>query len=327
MRSTKSLSWSSALPARLLGTAPVAAPPDAFAVTPGALYWGRFRQAESGFEFEGFASAPLPPDLFPAGVLGGPAAEPALLGAAIDRVLAAAPGGVDTASLVLPDSWLRVAFTELEELPSRRAQRRQVLEWKLQRLVPLRVDDLRMREAEVPSLDGDGQRRFLVCFALEGLLAQLERLFAGAGVRLGRIVPASLAAAAALEAGAEEGETTGLVMVGAEGYSLTFLRGGEPLLHRFRPLANGIAADRLIVRDLKLTQAYLDERAPGSSPSRVLLLAPEDTVMSWVQRLVEGLGRPVHALGREQLPLAGQLRHADLSVVAPLLGAVRQEVA
>jgi hypothetical protein len=49
--------------------------------------------------------------------------------------------------------------------------------------------------------------------------------------------------------------------------------------------------------------------------------------MPGVQRLVAGLARPVHALGREQLPLRGQLRHSDLSVVAPLLGAVRQEVA
>lgn len=327
MRSTKSLSWSSLLPARLLGTAPVAAPPDAFAVTFGELAWARFRRAESGFEFEGFAAAPLPADLFPEGALGGPAGEPAALREALDRVLAAAPGGVETASLVLPDSWLRVAFTELEELPRGRAERRRVLEWKLQRLVPLRVDDLRVHETEVPSLDGGGERRFLVCFALESLLAQLERLFAGAGVRLGRIVPASLAAAAALEAGAEQGETTGLVMVGPEGYSLTFLRGGEPFLHRFRALADGGGADRLVVRDLKLTQAFLDERAPGSSPSRVLLLAPEDSVMTWVQRLVAGLGLPVHALGREQLPLSGQLRHADLSVVAPLLGAVCQEVA
>jgi len=332
VRSTKSPSWSSPLLARLLGTRAVSAPPDAFSIGREGLAWARFERAAGGFEFEGFASTPLPAGLFPAGPLGGAAGEPAQLREALDGLLAATPGGVDNASLVLPDAWLRVAFTELEELPRGNAQRRQLLSWKLQRLVPLRIDDLRMRETEVTPLDGGVERRFLVCFALEALLGQLERLFAGAGVRLGRIVPSSLAAAAALEAETAEGEAVGLVMVGPEGYSLTFLRAGEPILHRFRALidaagADGAGADRLVIRDLKLTQAFLEERAPGTEPARVLLLAPEDSVMPWVQRLVAGLGRPVHALGREQLPLRGRLRHADLSVVAPLLGAVCQEVA
>jgi hypothetical protein len=327
VRSTKSPSSSSLLLARLLGTAPVAAPPDGFALTAGSLSWGRFRRARGGFEFEGFATAPLPADLFPAGPLGGPAAEPDALRGALDRVLTEASGKVESASLVLPDAGLRVAFTELEEMPRSRAQRRQVLSWKMQRLVPLRVDDLRMREAEVTPLNGGVEKRFLVCFALEALLGQLERLFAAAGVRLGRIVPSSLAVASALEPVTEEGATTGLVIVGSEGYSLTFLRDGEPLLHRFRALGDGGAgADRLVIRDLKLTQSFLDERAPVPRDCRMLLLAPEDAVMTWVQRLVVGLGRPVHALGREQLPLSGQLRHADLCVVAPLLGAICQEV-
>lgn len=332
MRSTKSPSWSSPLLARLLGTRAVSAPPDSFSIGHGGLAWARFARAQGGFELEGFASRPLPASLFPAGPLGGAAAEPAMLREALGELLAATPGGVENASLVLPDAWLRVAFTELEDLPRGRAQRRQVLSWKLQRLVPLRIDDLRMRETEVAPLDGGAERRFLVCFGLEALLGQLERLFADAGVRLGRIVPSSLAVAAALEAATGEDEGVGLVMVGPEGYSLTFLRAGAPILHRFRALsgaagADGAGTDRLIVRDLKLTQAFLEERAPGTEPARVLLLAPEDSVMTWVQRLVAGLARPVHALGREQLPLRGQLRHSDLSVVAPLLGAVRQEVA
>jgi hypothetical protein len=329
VRSTKSPSWNSPLLARLLGTRAVSAPPDAFSIGHGGLAWARFERAEGGFEFEGFASRPLPADLFPAGQLGGATGEPETLREALDGLLAATPGGVESASLVLPDAWLRVAFTELEEAPRGSAQRRQVLSWKLQRLVPLRIDDLRMRETEVTPLDGGVDKRFLVCFALESLLGQLERLFAGAGVRLGRIVPSSLAVAGALEA-ETAGEAVGLVMVGPEGYSLTFLRAGEPILHRFRALSDAAGsdgADRLVIRDLKLTQAYLEERAPGIEPARVLLLAPEDSVMTWVQRLVAGLGRPVHALGREQLPLRGQLRHADLSVVAPLLGAVCQEVA
>lgn len=313
---------------RLLGTEPVAAPPDAFSLGVDGLSWARFRRGHNGFEFEGFASAPLTEDLFPSGPLGGPAVEIDALRETLGLVLAEAPGGVGAASLVLPDAWLRVAFTEIEQEARSRKQRRQVLSWKMQRLVPVRVDDLRMRAAEAPALGGNGGVRYLVLFALEALLAQLEQVFSEAGVRLGRIVPESLAAAAALETGSDgEGSTTGLVMVRREGYSLTFLRRGEPLLHRYRALADAAAADRLVLRDLKMTQTFLEEKAPGIEPSTVLLLAPEDSVMTWVQRLVEGLGRPVHALGREQLPLRGQLRHGDLEVVAPLLGAVCEEVA
>jgi hypothetical protein len=308
----------------------VPAPPHVFSLDGTRLRYGWFVRDRQGFRCRVLREAVMPRDAFLTGPLGGPLRDAAGFQGIVGRLMESVPGGVKDASLVIPDAWLRVAFTESGELPRAADQRDEVLRWKLRRLVPFRVDELRVSAAEVPPLPNQEEpRRLLLGFAIEQLLAQIEDGFAAHGVRLGQISNASLSMLAALAPleKTRADELTALAVVDEHGYSLVFVRGGAPVLHRYKALSGGSTG--LVTRDLKLTRNFLDEHLPGVPLARVLLAAPSEQEPVWVDLLADGLGEPAAALDGRHLP---PLRSEEGTVpswreLAPLLGAARQEVA
>ena len=306
-------------------------PPHVFSLDVESLRYAQILRDRQGYRVRGYRSALLPRDAFQSGLLGGPLRDPAGFEALVGGVVRGVHGGVRAASLVIPDAWLRVAFAESGELPRNAEQRDEVLRWKLRRLVPFRVDELRVSATEVAPLPRQEEpRRILLGFGIEQLLAQIEAAFAAHGVRLGYISNTSLSLLGALEARREE--TVALALVEEHGYTLVFARGGEPILHRYKAFSGGlpeVGRTGLIVRDLKLTRNFLDEQLPGVPLGRVLLLAPPEQEPLWVDLLSEGLGEPTAPLDGRSLP---PLRAEDATVpswrdLAPMLGAARGEVA
>lgn len=306
-------------------------PPHVFSLDAEHLRYAQILRDRQGYRVRGYRAATLPRDAFHSGLLGGPLRDPAGFEKLAGDVVHAA-GGVKAASLVIPDAWLRVAFAESGDLPRAADQRDEVLRWKLRRLVPFRVDELRVSSAEVTPLPRQEEpRRLLLGFAIEHLLAQLEAAFAAHGVRLGYVSNTSLSLLAALDNRRRE-EIVALTLVEEHGYTLVFARGGEPILHRYKGFAGGrpeMGRTGLIVRDLKLTRNFLDEQLPGVPLGRVLLLAEPEQEPLWVDLLSEGLGEAAVPLDGRSLP---PLRAEDAAVpswrdLAPMLGAARGEVA
>lgn len=234
---------------RVLGAGPLPVAPHAFALTADRLSYAGFARDDGGFQFREQHHQELPEEGFHSGLLGGPLREPAAFAVSVKRLVDRVSLPVKEASLVVPDAWMRVAFTEMEELPRRTAAREEVLRWKLKRLVPFPVEEVRLDAMPVPPLPGSGgrsQQRMLLGFAIEQLLGQVEDAFSAAGVRLGRITNQSLAALAALASGGPGGNPAGrrggaggliaLVVVEDAGYALLVVRGDQPLLHRFKSL-------------------------------------------------------------------------------------------
>lgn len=318
---------------RLLGYDPVTAPPHAFSLDARRLRYGQFARDRQGFRLRGWREAALPPDSFHGGLLGGPLRDPAAFQALVGGMVSGIGKGLREASLVVPDAWLRVTFSEITDVPRQAEARDEVLRWKLRRLVPFRVDELRVSAVEVEPLPVQEEpRRMLLGFGVEQLLAQLEDAFAAHGVRIGRITNSSLALLSAVELPAgSEGAVAALVQVETEGYTLIFARGGEPMLHRYKAFTGGMpepSQGGFVTRDLKLTRNFLDEHFPGSSLGSVLLLAPPEVEAQWLEQLQEGLGQGVAPIDGRHLPT---LRSEDPVApawrdLAPMLGAVRQEV-
>jgi len=328
VRSTKLPSWIESA----LGLDPIPAPPHVFSLDAERLRYGQFARDRHGYRLRAFRERPLPRDPFQHGPLGGPPRDPAAFRELVAELVKGVPGGVREASLVLPDTWLRITFTETGELPSSAEALDDVLRWKLKRLVPFRVDELRISATEVSPVPGQEEpRRLLLGFAVEQLLAQVEEAFAAAGVRLGQVSNASLALLAAVEP-ASPGAFSALVLVGDDGYTLIFARGGEPVLHRYKGFTGNLPeASRasFVGRDLRLTRNFLDEHFPGAAIASVLLLAPPELEPAWLDRLEEGLGAPAAPVDGRHLP---PLRAEEPAVptwrsLAPMLGAARQEVA
>ena len=310
-------------------------PPHVFALDAESLRYAQILRDRQGYRVRGYRSVALPRDAFHSGILGGPLRDAAGFQELVGNLLRGLHGGrrgaVKAASLVIPDAWLRVAFAESSDLPKTAEQRDVVLRWKLRRLVPFRVDELRVSAAEVAPLPRQEEpRRLLLGFGIEQLLTQIETAFAAHGVRLGWISNTSLSLLAALDGRADA--IVALTLVEEHGYTLVFARGGEPVLHRYKGFAGGlpeVGRTGLIVRDLKLTRNFLDEQLPGVPLGRVLLLAPPEQEPLWVDILGEGLGEATVPLDGRHLP---PLRAEDTAVpawrdLAPLLGAARREVA
>jgi len=316
----------------LLGFGAVPVPPHVFALDGERLRYGQFVRDRHGFRLRNFRQAALPRDPFQHGLLGGPLRDPAAFRELVAGLVKGVPGGVREASLVLPDTWLRVTFSESGDLPKGGDALDEVLRWKLKRLVPFRVDDLRVSAAEVAPLPGQEEpRRLLLGFAVEMLLAQVEEAFAAAGVRLGQVSNVSLSLLAATDP-PPGGVFAALMVVEDEGYTLVFSRGGEPVLHRYKGFAGALpeaSRGNFVGRDLKLTRNFLDEHYPGATLGPVLLLAPPEAEPTWLDRLEQGLGTPAAPLDGRLLP---PLRAEDSGVppwrdLAPMLGAARREVA
>lgn len=315
------------------------APPHAFSLDGRRLRYGQFVRDRQGFRLRNWRQAALPPDAFHAGLLGGPLRDPAAFTALVGGLIQGVTG-IRDASLIVPDAWLRVSFSEITDVPKQAEPRDEVLRWKLRRLVPFRVDELRVGAAEVEPLPVQEEpRRLLLGFGVEQLLAQVEDAFAAHHIRIGRITSSSLALLSAVEipAGTSSGGGfSAVVQVESEGYTLIFARGGEPVLHRYKPFTGGMPEGpqvAFVTRDLKLTRNFLHENFPGSTLDPVLLLAPPEEEQNWMERLREGLGEgtaipsviPIDGRAlpslRSEDPVAPPWRE-----IAPMLGAVRQEI-
>jgi hypothetical protein len=242
---------------------------------------------------------------------------------------------VHEASLVLPDAWLRTAFAEVDQVSGNGNGREEMLRWKLKRLVPFRVDELRVRAVEVEPMPGqDEAHRLLLGFGIETLFRQLEVAFAAAGVHLGRITNRGLAACGGLAGLGPESGLLGLVLVTEEGYTLVFTLRGEPVLHRFKSLSESLppeAQGAAVRRDLRLTRTFLEDRYPGEEPATLLLAAPEDAAPAWAAWLEQGFEGPVELVGAAHVvPIDVRGEPPILPAwpeILPLAGAVCQEVA
>ena len=305
-------------------------PPFVFAVDEARLRYARFEPGGAGFELANYSSVELDPELFAVGPVGGPIHDPERFRAALTELLDGVDETVTDASLILPDPWLRIALVDSDELPRRADAREEVLKWKLQRTVPFRVEELRVRgKTSRAGSWQESSNRVLLGFGLESLLRQLEGVFDDRGIHLGFISSESLSLLTAVQHVFRDVELGAVAFVCARGYSLTFVLRGEPVLHRFKALPQ-MAGDeppaQLVDRDLNLTGMYLRDQFPDAEIGRLLLVGPEELEDRWLAWLAHGFDLPAHAVRLEHLPLSMGSENLPLYEIATLLGAARQEV-
>lgn len=332
MRSIKLPSWIE----RGLGLKGRRVPPHVFAVDDRELRYGRFSMAGTSLEFCEYDSVKLPIDSFQPGVLGGVLREPGAFSERLQELLDRRAIPVHEASLVIPDRWLRVFFVSVDKLPRDRSEREELFRWRLNKSVPFRIDELRLRE--VPSVPLAAQKqssRWLLGLGSEALLRQLEEGFAGCGVWLGQISSAGLSALGALYPMVADAPVAAVLLVQEAGYSVILTQGGVPVLHRFKAMANGTRGTRvqsawpeeLVIRDLKLTRAYVREHLAGVELSRAVLISSRGNEDWWKQALREGFEVEAPDLRWEHFLMGSEVPEAPWEEAVPMLGAACQEIA
>jgi len=306
-------------------------PPHVFALDAHHLRYGGFTRSQSGLSFDTYRITPLPPGTFAEGPLGGPMRYVAAFTQVVREFVEPLGPAARRATLVLPDSWLRTVFAETEELPAKAPQREEVVRFKLDRLVPFRVEDLRVSFEEVKPLAGQAlPSRIFVGFAIELLVAQLEEVFAGAGVSLGQITNGTMAALCGFDVRLDASALAALVVVDREAYTISFLTGGAPLLYRYKALGAMPEKARgdIVRRDLRLTRSFIETHVAELSLDHVVLaLAPEQAQVPWQGWLEDALAVEVEAMAPQHLPLADGSIDLPWQEIALMVGAAASEVA
>jgi hypothetical protein len=312
--------------ARLLGFAPVPVPPHAFAVDATSLRYAAFARRGGALELERWASADLSDETFQIGPLGGPLRGRESFDHALERVLDSGDAPAD-ASLVLPDRWLRLLFTELEpELGIKPDD--EVLRFKLKRLVPFRVDELRLRAAVVPALPGQVGSRLLYVFAIEQLLHDLEAAFAARGVRLGQIASRTLYLVSLLRERADRAVLA--INLEGDGYSLAYVAQGVPYVVRYR--AAGVdpsdpAQAAHVAQDLRILLGFIAEHLPEHGVEEAVVCGAPEAAEPWIDLVRDRFELPSRLLAAADLPPASLGGEVEWHQAAPLLAAASREVA
>jgi type IV pilus assembly protein PilM len=312
---------------KLLGLAPVPAPPHVFEVDAGAIRYGSFSRRGADWQLERLVESAIAPETFHAGPLGGPLRAREAFEDSLDEVLRQAEESPAAASLVLPDRWLRLLFTDLEEGLGRDPGD-EILRFKLKKLVPFRVDDLRLRAAIVPAFPGQVGWRLLLAFAIEQLVRDLEAAFQSRGVRIGQVGSRSLYLMSLLR----EREDGGLLTVNLEtdGYSLCYIADGMPYVLRYRaasvdPSDPGQVGH--VAQDLRILIAFLEEHLPAHRIGRALVCGEPESTAPWVDFLRDRFEFASRPLAAQDLPVATPSTNVSWHRVAPLLAAATREIA
>jgi hypothetical protein len=247
----------------------------------------------------------------------------------LEDLLKDVPIPVETASLVLPDSWMRLMFLESEQLTGGAKNREKVLRWKLGKVVPFRTEELRLDAREVSPVPGQLlPKRVLVGFGSEALLSQVEKIFADQGIQLGNISNSSLSLLAALD-GPLGGLELGLLLNVLDGsYSLLCCRNGEPIIHRVKSLGNvpDREAGAMIIQDLKMSRNFLQQQLLDGVVGRIVLLAPQELEETWRERIEQVFAMSPLSIGLEHLPMTGDLSVLSVRSAATLFGAAAGDI-
>ena len=316
---------------RWLGLTPQPVPPHAFAFDGSVLRGATFRRERAGLALRELHSLPLPAGVVAAAPLGGTIADAGALARAVADLVRRFAEPPRHASLLLPDLWARALAVELGSLPERRELRAEILRFRLKKLVPFRVDELRIDAAPIAAVAGqEDPIRALLLYATESVCAAFESAFAEAGVTLGRISNSTLGRLAAVARAAPGDGLHAIAAVEPTGFAIVFARGDEPVVWRQKGFGAGLdEAERtpLLAAELRLTRTFLDERLGGEPLERVLLAAPPASAAYWTGILADGLEVPVEPLGLAHLPLAGGAGAATASELSALVGAALGEAA
>ena len=294
------------------------------------MRYGDFPRASGGgLQFREFHDVEIDKATFGAGVLGPTLQEEGALRAGLEDLLSRLDAVPSEASLVVPDSWLRLTFADIDDLPRSGKEREEVLRWRLKSLVPFKVDELRLRAVELAPSGEETTRTVLLAFGAESLLRSLEASFSSYGIRLGRISNVSLSLLEAVWEGSGQEGVIAVVSVEEDSYTIAFADSGRPVLYRHKPLTGNAQASSLgdaVRRELRLTRTFITRHVEEIADLRIYLFSPPEEEERWrdwlSEELISGeLAQGEIRTGSEFVPAGGRPAAVPAARVAPMMGA------
>jgi hypothetical protein len=242
-------------------------PPHVFALVADGVTYASIRRDPP----RGFAHArhfAYPPNTLGAGASGTPLFTREAVSEAVEAGRRLSEGRLSRASVVFPDSWARILPIDFDSLPDSGDAAREMVVWKLKKLLPGVTVELAVVFREIPRV-GE-QRRLLVAAAPVETLRSVEQSFEAAGVRIGLLAPASLVLLEGLSPLLSARARGDFALVSRSEHSFVFAisRDGTPIFFRQRPVEER-GEDQ--AQEVRLSLSYYEEKLGGGGLSAVYL--------------------------------------------------------
>ena len=247
---------------------PPVVPPHVFCLMADGVTWANVRRDPvPGFvDSRHFA---YPPNTLGSGPSGTPLFTRDAIADAVE-VARKLSGGLSRASVVFPDSWARILPIDFDTLPDSEEAVREMVVWKLKKLLPGISEDLSVVFDQMPKAGEEGELRLLVAAAPSEMLRSIEQSFESLGVRVGALAPSSLVLFDGLSPvlGSLAGGDYGLLHRSPGSLVFVIARDGSPVFFRQRPEEEGAEAEDQD-QEVRLSLSYYLEKLHGAGLSAV----------------------------------------------------------
>ena len=165
-------------------------PPHVFCLLEDGVTYARVRRG-SPPGFEEARHFRYPTGALHAAPGGAPLVTREALAEAVKAARALSGGRLARASVVYPDAWAKILTLDFETLPPEGDAGRDMILWKLKKLLPGSPAELDVVWQAMPVVSEE--KRVLVAATPREAIGSIERAFEDLGVRIGYLAPASLA--------------------------------------------------------------------------------------------------------------------------------------
>lgn len=211
-----------------------------------------------------------PPNTLGAGPSGTPLYSRDAIADAVEVARKLSAGRLSRASVVFPDSWARILPIDFDTLPESEDAVRDMVLWKLKKLLPGISEDLAVVFDQMPKAGEGGELRLLVAAAPAEMLRSIEQSFESLGIRVGALAPSSLALFEGLSPvlGRLAGGDYGLLHRSPGSLVFVIARDGSPVFFRQRPEEEGQEGEDQD-QEVRLSLSYYFEKLHGGGLSAV----------------------------------------------------------
>jgi hypothetical protein len=240
-------------------------PPHVFCLmADGVTYASVRREAPAGFAQSRHFS--YPPNTLGAGPAGTPLFTREAIAESVEAGRRLSEGRLSRASVVFPDSWTRMLPVDFDSLPDSEPAAREMVLWKLKKLLPGVTTDLTVVFREMTPT-GSG-RRLLVAAAPKETLSSIEKAFESAGVRVGTLAPTSLVLFEGLSSRLAARARGDYALVHRASGSFVFIvaQDGTPVFFRQRPSEEESGDHE---QEVRLSLTYYAEKLSGKGLAAV----------------------------------------------------------
>jgi type IV pilus assembly protein PilM len=310
-------------------------PGVAFDLDPRSLAMVRVGRRKKDAYVASYDVEEVPPDLVEMEFSRVRLTSPARFRAIVSRVIEKDPVRSNRASLVLPDSYARVALLPFEEMPRSRQDALDLVRWKTKKAVPFKVEEAAVDYQVLPAA-GPGLT-VLAVLTPRSVVEEFESAFASLGIHAGLVELSTFALInlyrPVLEKESAAGEEVLLANVCGTFFSFAIFRGGRMVFFRSKPFAlmagedGAVGALRLLKREMQTSLVYYREKLEGKGIARAYLrVADLDPAAVSAVVAAEAGGQAGFVDPRRVVAVDGRFTgdHGEraLQRIAPALGAI-----